>query len=357
MDKVLKIGVVGNGGISGEHLRSYSLNPKADIWALCDINAERLNRRGDQYNVPAERRFTDVNEMLKACPELDAVSVCTWNAAHAPCAIAALNAGKNVLCEKPMAMNVEEAKAMEEAAKKSGKLLMIGFVRRFGNDCAVLKDFIDNGYFGDIYYAKATYLRRKGCPGGWFGDKARSGGGPLIDLGVHVIDLCRYLMGNPKPISVYGATFDKLGDRPNIKAKAGYISHSTEGKDIFNVEDLATAMIRFDNGSVLQIEASFSLNIEKDEGTIQLFGTKAGAKLDPELTIYSEANGYMTNVTLSQSTALSFDGLFENEVNHFVDCVLTGQPCRNPAVDGVTLMKILTGIYESARTGHEVILN
>ena len=354
MDKKLKIGVVGNGNISGVHLRAYSLNPNVEIYALCDINEKAMKRRAEEYGVT--RLFTDVNEMVKL-PELDAVSVCTWNAAHAECAIAALNAGKHVLCEKPMAMNADEARRMQEAAEKSGKLLMIGFVRRFGNDCAILKDFIDNGYFGDIYYAKATYLRRKGCPGGWFGDKARSGGGPLIDLGVHIIDLCRYLMGNPKPVSVYGATFNKLGNRSNIKSKAGYISQTRENEDIFNVEDLATAMIRFDNGSVLQIEASFSLNIEKDEGVLQFFGTKAGAKLDPELTIYSEMNDYMTNVKLANSTALSFDGLFENEINHFVECVRTGKPCRNPAQDGVTLMKILTGIYKSAETGHEVLIN
>ena len=353
----LKVAVIGNGGISGVHLRGYSLNPDVEIYALCDINEERLNRRGDEYHVDPARRFTDVNEMLAACPEIEAVSVCTWNAAHAQCAIAALNAGKHVLCEKPMAMTVEEAEAMQAAAEKNNRLLMIGFVRRFGNDCAIMKDFIDNGYFGDIYYAKATYLRRKGCPGGWFGDKARSGGGPLIDLGVHIIDLCRYLMGNPKPVSVYGATFNKLGNRSNIKSKAGYISQTRENEDIFNVEDLATAMIRFDNGSVLQIEASFSLNIEKDEGVLQFFGTKAGAKLDPELTIYSEMNDYMTNVKLANSTALSFDGLFENEINHFVECERTGKPCRNPAQDGVTLMMILTGIYKSAETGHEVLIN
>ena len=356
MDK-LKVAVIGNGGISGVHLRGYSLNPDVEIYALCDINEERLNRRGDEYHVDPARRFTDVNEMLAACPEIEAVSVCTWNAAHAQCAIAALNAGKHVLCEKPMAMTVEEAEAMQAAAEKNNRLLMIGFVRRFGNDCAIMKDFIDNGYFGDIYYAKATYLRRKGCPGGWFGDKARTGGGPLIDLGVHIIDLCRYLMGNPKPVSVYGATFNKLGNRSNIKSQAGYVSQTKENEDIFNVEDLATAMIRFDNGSVLQIEASFSLNIEKDEGVLQFFGTKAGAKLDPELTIYSEMNDYMTNVKLANSTALSFDGLFENEINHFVECVRTGKPCRNPAQDGVTLMKILTGIYKSAETGHEVLIN
>ena len=350
---MLKVGVIGTGGISGVHLGGYSRNPNVEIYALCDINEKNLARRAEEYKV--SRTFTDYREML-ALPELDAVSVCTWNSAHAECAIAALRAGKHVLCEKPMALNTAQAEEMEKAAKESGKLLMIGFVRRFGNDCAVLKDFIDGGSFGDIYYAKAQYLRRKGCPGGWFGDKSRSGGGPLIDLGVHVIDLCRYLMGGPQPVSVYGATFNKLGDRRQIKDARGYSSTVVSQEDIFDVEDMATALIRFDNGAVLSVEASFSLNIEKDVGNIELFGTRAGCKLDPELTIFTDMNQYLANVTLAQSTALSFDGLFDNEINHFVECIETGRPCRNPAQDGVTLMRILDGIYESARTGHEVLL-
>ena len=350
---MIKVGVIGTGGISGVHLGGYSRNPDVEIYALCDINEKNLAKRAEEYKV--SRTFTDYREML-ALKELDAVSVCTWNSAHAECAIAALRAGKHVLCEKPMALNTAQAQEMEKAAKENGKLLMIGFVRRFGNDCAVLKDFIDSGSFGEIYYAKAQYLRRKGCPGGWFGDKSRSGGGPLIDLGVHVIDLCRYLMGGPQPVSVYGATFNKLGDRRHIKDARGYSSTVVSKDDIFDVEDMATALIRFDNGAVLSVEASFSLNIEKDVGNIELFGTRAGCKLDPELTIFTDMNDYLANVKLAQSTALSFDGLFDNEINHFVECIETGKPCRNPAQDGVTLMKILDGIYESARTGHEVLL-
>ncbi len=350
---MIKVGVIGTGGISGVHLGGYSRNPNVEIYALCDINEKNLAKRAEEYKV--SRTFTDYREML-ALKELDAVSVCTWNSAHAECAIAALRAGKHVLCEKPMALNTAQAQEMEKAAKENDKLLMIGFVRRFGNDCAVLKDFIDSGSFGEIYYAKAQYLRRKGCPGGWFGDKSRSGGGPLIDLGVHVIDLCRYLMGGPQPVSVYGATFNKLGDRRHIKDARGYSSTVVSKDDIFDVEDMATALIRFDNGAVLSVEASFSLNIEKDVGNIELFGTKAGCKLDPELTIFTDMNDYLANVKLTQSTALSFDGLFDNEINHFVECIETGKPCRNPAQDGVTLMKILDGIYESARTGHEVLL-
>lgn len=214
MEKKLRVGVVGVGGISESHIAGYKADPRVELAAFCDINEERLKEKGKRHGVT--RLFTDVREMVKM-PDLDAVSVCTWNSAHAPCTIAALEAGKHVLCEKPMAMNTAEAEAMREAARKSGKLLMIGFVRRFGNDCAVVQDFQREGYFGELYYAKATYLRRNGCPGGWFGDKSRSGGGPLIDLGVHVIDLTRYLLGNPQPVSVYGATFRKLGNRPTLK--------------------------------------------------------------------------------------------------------------------------------------------
>lgn len=353
MDK-LKIGVIGVGGISNEHIQAYRKNPHVELYAFCDINENQLESMGEKYGV--SRRYTDKDVMLRELPELDAVSVCTWNSAHAPCAIAALNAGKHVLCEKPMATSAAEARAMLEAAEKNGRLLMIGFVRRYGNDCKILKDFIKEDYFGDIYYAKATYLRRNGNPGGWFGDKSRSAGGPLIDLGVHVIDLTRYLMGNPKPVSVYGATFRKLLNRPNIKSEKAYNSVSAGKKDICDVEDLASAMIRYDNGAVLQIEASFSLNIKKDEGKIQLFGSKGGAKLDPELEMYTEVNDYLADVSLAMPTGLSFDGLFANEVNHFVDCVRDGVPCQSPAADGVEIMRILDAVYESARTGHEVVL-
>ncbi len=354
METKTKVAVIGCGGISSVHLGGYKKLPQVEIYALCDINEAQLKKRGEEYGVT--RLYTDCETMLRELPEIDAVSVCTWNSAHAPCTIAALKAGKHVLCEKPMAMNAHEAEEMARISKENGKLLMIGFVRRFGNDCAILQDLIEDDQLGDVYYAKATYLRRSGNPGGWFGDKSRSGGGPLIDLGVHVIDLTRYLMGNPRPVSVYGAAFKKLYNRKDIKQTAGYQSVSASNDDICDVEDAVTALIRFDNGSVISVEASFSLNIEKDKGDIELFGTKGGAKLDPALKVFSSMSKYMTNVEFTTTTALSFDGLFDREISHFVDCVRTGEPCRNPAEDGVTLMKILDAIYESAATGHEVVL-
>ena len=353
MSNKLKIGIIGVGGISECHIASYLNNSDVELYAFCDINKERLQAKGEKYGIT--KLYTDVNEMV-ALPELDAVSVCTWNAAHKDCTIAALNAGKHVLCEKPMAMNKQEAEEMKAVAEKNGKLLMIGFVRRHGNDCGTLKEFIDADSLGEIYYTKATYLRRNGNPGGWFGNKAYSGGGPLIDLGVHVIDLVKYLIGNPKPVSVYGATFKKLGNRPGIKGAKGYVSATTEMENVCDVEDLATALIRFDNGAVLSVEASFCLNIKSNCGTVEVFGTKGGAKFNPELEIYNEMNGYLTNVSFHNNTAMDFNVIFQNEINHFVDCIKGRAECIAPAQDGVELMAILDAVYESARTGHEVIL-
>lgn len=353
--KKLKIGVVGVGNIAAAHMRAYQNNDRVELYALCDIDAARLQARAEEYQV--ERTFTNLDEML-ALPELDAVSICTINSMHAPCALKAIHAGKHVLVEKPMATTLKEAEEMKAAAEKAGVVLMVGFVCRFGEDTAVMKDFIDNGTLGEIYYAKASYLRRHGCPGGWFQNKELSGGGPLIDLGVHRIDQTRFLVGSPKPVSVYGVTFDKLKNRPGIKnGISRNVGAGSAGKSaVFDVEDFASAMIRFDNGFVLQVEASFSLNVKQDQVNVELFGTKAGAKLSP-VELYTDINGHMVNVEMATPVEISFDGMFCNEINHFVACILDGIPCMASAEDGVVLMQILDAIYRSAECGHEVIID
>lgn len=347
----LKIAIVGSGNISNFHIKGYLNNENVELYALCDINEKTLKEKGEKYGIT--RLYTDEAKMLAELPEIDAVSVCTWNSAHAPCTIMALNAGKHVLCEKPMATNAKEAQAMIDAAKKNDKKLMVGFVRRFGNDAAIAKDFIDAGSCGDIYYSKVVYLRRNGCPGGWFGDKERSGGGPLIDLGVHVIDLARYLMGRPTPISAYGATFSGMGKREHLKDNFTDFVSPEKTDAPHTVEDLATALIRFDNGAVLSVEASFNLHTKNGANNIEMFGTKGGIKLSPDFELYTEINNYLANVSLNKPSALSFDGLFENEINYFVDSLLTDRDLSSIAEDGCTLMKILDAIYESAATGHE----
>ena len=295
--------------------------------------------------------------MLAAHPDLDAVSVCTWNSAHAPCTIMALNAGLHVLCEKPMAMNTQEALEMLEAAKRNNKLLMIGFVRRFGKDADIVNDFVNAGRLGELYYAKAITLRRNGNPGGWFGDKSRSGGGPLIDLGVHVIDLTRYLAGKPRVESVYGATFHKLGARSHIKTSKAYVSVSATQNDICDCEDLASAMIRFENGFVMSVEMSYSLNLGKGDNSLQLFGTEGGVHMTMEdgVKLYSEMDGYLSNTTFEGKTI--FDGdAYTRQVANFIDAILGRSECRNPAEDGVEIMRILDAIYRSAESGHEEVI-
>lgn len=349
----IKVGIIGTGNISAFHIEGYKALPEqCEVVAVCDIDEEKVKAYAKKHGV--EKYYTDYNEMMSK-EDLDAVSVCTWNAAHKGAAIAAMKGGANVICEKPMAMNEEEAAEMKKVSEETGKLLMIAFVRRFGNDADILKKFINNGTMGDLYFAKATYLRRNGCPGGWFGDKKYSGGGPLIDLGVHVIDLVRYLAGGPKPVSVYGVTYDNLGEN---RANGGqsWVS-STKGVDFkYTVEDFASAMIRFDNGMTLTVEASFNLNIKNDMGKIELFGTKSGAKIDPQIEFFTDMNGMLVDVKPQGNTALDFNGLFNREVAHFVDCVQNGTPCRSVAEDGVVLMRIIDAIYKSAETGSEVKL-
>lgn len=349
MEKI-KVGIIGTGGISHLHMSGYKALNDVDVVAVCDIDKAKVKAYAAQYNVP--RYYTDYNEMLEK-EKLDCVSVCTWNKEHKNATVAALNAGANVLCEKPMAMNKEEAEEMEKVAQDNGKLLMIGFVRRFGNDTDIIKNFINAGDMGDIYYAKASYLRRNGTPGGWFADKKYSGGGPLIDLGVHVIDLVRYLAGNPLPVSAYGVTYGKLRDK---EVEGGDKAWKIESADSFeaNTEDFASGFVKFDNGLTLYIEASFNLHIQHDVGAVELFGTKSGAKIDPHVHFYTDLNNTMVDINPSGSSAFDFNAIFKKEVAHFVDCVKTGETCISPGVDGVILMKIIDALYESASTNKEV---
>jgi len=349
----IRVGIIGTGNISHFHMKGYKMlevQGIVELVAACDIDADKLANYKEQYGF--QRTYTDYNEMM-ANEELDCVSVCTWNAAHKGATIAALRGGANVLCEKPMAMNAAEAEEMLAASKETGKLLQIGFVRRFGRDAEIINDFREAGTLGDIYFAKATYLRRDGCPGGWFGDKKYSGGGPLIDLGVHVIDLTRYLAGGPKPVSVFGKTYNNLGCR---RAKGGddaWDAPVGTNEYEYTVEDFATALITFDSGLTLNVEASFNLNLEHDVGNVELFGTKAGLKLDPGVEIYADMAGRYVNIKPTGETGFDMNS-FVREIEGFVNASQGKEECRATGEDGLVLMKILDAIYESAETGKSV---
>jgi predicted dehydrogenase len=346
----LKIAIIGTGNISRVHANAYEKLDNTDIVAACDVNSIRAETFCTERDIPGI--YSDHIEMINK-EKLDAVSICTWNNSHAEIAVDCLNAGINVLCEKPLAMNHKQALAIKEAAESGDSFLMVGFVRRFDKRVVILKELIENGRLGELYYCKTGVIRRCGNPSGWFSDKSRSGGGPLIDLGVHMIDQCRYLMGKPKAISVYGTTFSKLGPRNDVKMLKRY--RPMDPGDICDVEDFASAMIRFDNGCVLTVEVSFTLHTADEKLYCELFGTEAGAEIAPGFKIAGTMDGYNIDIKPVYSEDKNqFQSMFDRQVSHFADCVAGTAECISPVEDGVELMKILDGIYESAETGREV---
>ncbi|WP_373231119.1 Gfo/Idh/MocA family protein [Cohnella sp.] len=349
----VRIGIIGTGSISEWHLKAYAKNSGAIIAAICDLNEQRAKQIAEKYG--AEKTFTEYRELL-ADPDIDAISICTWNNTHAELCIAALQAGKNVLVEKPLCRTVEEALLIEEAVRVSGKILQVGFVRRYDSNVQMLRQFADNGEFGDIYYAKASTIRRLGNPGGWFADIERSGGGPLIDIGVHVIDLCWYLMGRPKVKTISANTYNKVGNRSHIRNLSFYKAADYDASKN-TVEDIANALIRFENGASLMIDVSFTLHAKQDEGSVKLFGDKGGFEVDPAVVIVTEKYNTILNVhPQTDSPSFHFESAFQNEINHFIECVQQGKQPLSPVEDGVEMMRILCGIYESAAKGEEIRL-
>ena len=352
MEKI-KIGIIGTGSISHFHMGGYRASSDiAEVTAVCDLNLDRARAFAEKYGVP--HVYGSYEEMLRDAP-IDAVSVTTWNNAHAPATIAALQAGKHVLCEKPLALNAVQAQEMANTAQAAGRLLMVGFVRRFAQNTDALKAVIDAGDLGDLFFSQVSIVRRWGNPGGWFSDKKRSGGGALIDMGVHIIDLARYLAGNPHPVSVYAATFSHLGMKPDIRGVEKY--KAADYSEHCDVEDAATALIRFDNGMITHVNVTWVENAE-DSSLMHFSGSKGGAQLEPVLEIYQDPHHYLNTIQPKlQYQGIDMEDIFAKEIRHFVTCVRDGTPCRCPAEDGVWLMKILDAVYEPARTGHEVLIH
>jgi predicted dehydrogenase len=348
-----RVGIIGTGAIAQEHLRSYAAHPDVEVVAVSDLNLERAKSVADQFGAP--RAYGDPAELL-ADDEVDGVSICTWNNTHATWAIAAVEAGKHVLVEKPLSRTYAEALEIQRVVERHDRVVQVGFVRRHSPNAQVLKSFIDSGDLGQIYYAKASCIRRIGNPGGWFADKEVAGGGPLIDVGVHVIDLCWYLMGSPRAVAVSGNTYSVLGNRANITSLPRW-KVSDYDPDKNSVEDMANAVVRFENGASLMVDASFTLHAVKDSLNVSVFGDKGGAELEPKLQIATERHDTVLNMEPQISSA-SFEGQagFYNEIANFVDASLGRAESVAPAWHGVEIMKILDGIYASAAAGKEIVL-
>jgi predicted dehydrogenase len=338
------MGVVGL-GMGRAHIRGYQTHPQSEMVAICDLDGQRLDAAAAELGIP--QRYRDAGEMLRRA-ELDAVSIAVPNKDHASLTIAALQAGLHVLCEKPMAMNAREAARMNAAARRARRNLMINFSFRFTEASFALKQQVDSGVVGDIYFGRSVWHRRRGIPGlgGWFCAKERSGGGPLIDLGVHRLDLALWLMGYPEPVAVTGSTYDVIARERARREKRPY-----------TVEDLACGLIKFANGATLILEASWALNIrEREHMLTQLCGTRGGlvhrnvgGGYEFVGEVYTEEGGDLYTKTLDGRTAPT-----PSSYHEFVDSILEKRPPLATGEQGLKVMKILDGIYRSAATSREV---
>jgi predicted dehydrogenase len=345
--KKLRYAVIGAGGIAGAHMGPLSQRDDIEFVALADPFPGKKKQYAEQYKIPASGLYEDYQKMLKEV-QPDAVSVCSPNGMHAENTIAALQAGADVIVEKPMAATVKQAQDMVDLAKKLKRKLVIGFQYRYSPRVSFLKNAIDAGQFGNVLFGRVQALRRRGIPNwGVFGRKDVQGGGGLIDIGVHALEMCHYTMGSPKPVAATGATWTYLGNKPSNKIQSQWSGWDYK---TYTVEDLAIGSIRFDNGAVVHIEAGFAAHIEKGVWNFQLMGEKGGGNYDPCI-INRDDIGHMVDTRPNWMKPDGFGDMFGYKMNAFVEHVLHNTPTIAPAEAGLAVQKMLEGIYQSAESG------
>jgi predicted dehydrogenase len=356
----LRVGIIGTGGIAnGKHMPSLAKLPEVEMVAFCDIVEERAQQAKAKYGAEGSAVYTDYRKLLED-KSIDVVHVCTPNYIHSEMTVAALEAGKHVMCEKPMAISSAEARAMVDAAKRTGKKLTIGYNNRYRPDSLHLKQICDAGGLGEIYFAKALAIRRRAVPTwGVFLDEEKQGGGPLIDIGTHALDLTLWMMNNYKPVSVTGSVFHKLGSRENAANAWGPWDPKK-----FTVEDSAFGFIKMENGATIILESSWALNtLQVGEAKTILCGTEAGADMEDGLRINGEqfSRMYDTKIKLDAGGVAFYDGKKESsadlEARLWIKAILENtDPVVKPE-EALVVTEILEALYESARTGKTVYMN
>jgi len=341
--KRLKAAVIGT-GTQGRtvHVNSCMASENIDLVAICDVQKHKLDSILAEHDIPYS--FTDYHDVL-AMDEVEAVIIALPNYLHAPVTIDALNAGKHVLVEKPMATNAEEAAEMVAAKNKSGKKLLIGQNNRFRADSLFAKDMIESGECGEVYNCEASWWRRRCGQRGWFIDKERSGGGALVDIGVHALDLSWWLMGCPQPEYVLGVSYEKFGD---VVRELPTVYGDYEPETEFTVDDLAAGFIKFTDGRSLYIGASWAANTDAQGIVVKLRGTRAGIVIDDAgLRVLGDRNGTLLDIkpVLGRGQSLH---------EHYVDCVRGKEEVIPKPEHGHTVMKMLDAIYKSSSTGDAV---
>ena len=349
---ILKVGLVGVGGISRTHMPGWAASEEAEVVAGSDISGEALEQWGALHNVT--RLTTNAGELFSD-PDIDIIDLCVPNMYHAPLAIAALEAGKHVICEKPLAPTPQDIKQMIAARDKAGKQLMTAQHFRFAGVSQAMKAEIDTGTLGGVYHARGWMLRRNGLvPTATFIEKKHSGGGPCIDIGVHILDLTLWFMGNPRPVAVSGVADARLAHHPGAFAtwRDGPIPSS------FDVEDYAVAFVRFETGATLVLEVSWLLHhdIRGEDMQAWIYGDEGGCH-------WPSAQFLDTNYTTRQFNNRTLQLTQDKMEPHALECVefakaiAAGAPSPVPAEQSLQVLAILDGIYRSQAEGREVSID
>lgn len=352
--QTVNVGMIGCGGIAmGKHLPSLAKIPEAKITAFFDVAWDRANDAKSQYGTPDAKIYDNVADLLRD-PDVHVVHICTPNDTHAEISISALEAGKHVLCEKPMAKTAADARRMLETAERTGKKLSIAYQNRFRRDSLWMHEAARNDEFGEIYLAKAHAVRRRAVPTwGVFLDLEKQGGGPLIDIGTHALDLALWMMDNYEPRTVLGTSYRKLAE---LGSNANEWGPWDPAK--FTVEDSAFAMITMKNGATVWLESSWALNtLDVDEAKVTLHGTKAGADMKGGLRINGEEHGrlYTKEIQLGSvwDNVVPNDAA-EKEARAWIDAILHDREPVVTAKQAMVVQQILEAVYESARKGEAV---
>ena len=352
MTKQLNVGIIGVGGIAKAHMPGWAASTHAQVVAGCDVDQAALVAWGEKHEI---KQLTTDADILFNDPNIDIIDVCVPNRYHAPLTIAALEAGKHVLCEKPLAITPAEVQQMIAARDQAGKLLMTAQHFRFEGAAQAMKAEIDTGVLGDVYHARAWFLRRAWLPlRPGFALKENSGGGVALDVGVHILDLALWLMGNPQPVSVSGVARTELAHQPDSFS----LWHGGDIPETFDLDEFTAAFVRFANGSTLTLEASWLLHHDVNGETVEvwLYGTEGGCHY-PSATFLA-SNG-QTQQHYKRTLQLVDNALrpHTQECIDFAQAIVEGAPSPVPAEQSLQVIQILDGIYRSQSAGREIWLD
>lgn len=350
MSKRMKCAVIGCGAIGATHAERYAKSSYAELACVVDIRRAQAEALAAKHQVPVV--LTDYRKMLLD-PNIRAVSVCLPNALHAPVTIACLRAGKHVLCEKPIALNVRQARAMQAAARRHHRLLAIGVVNRFNDNVNAIRTMIRDGELGEVYHVNAVFKAHRSIPGlgGWFTTRAKSGGGVLIDWGVHFLDLILFCLDNPRPTTLSGAAYGKLGAKPRDYAYLNMWAGPPNLEGVCDVEEYASGLLRT-VGPTVAFEGAWAQNIGDAAMYIEFLGDRAGVRLayGGAYVVYGHKDGALYKTEASRRAR----DMFQVEIDTFLQCATTGRKCLSDIEAVMPTQRVLDAFYRSARLKREV---